>query len=316
MARPLRIEYPGAFYHITSRGNERKSVFRSDFDREQFLSYLQSAQERYGAVIHAYCLLNNHYHLLLETPRSNLSQILHHINGAYTTYFNVKRSRAGHLFQGRYRAILVEKEEYAHELSRYIHLNPYRAGMVKNINRYRWSSYPYYLGLKEKPSWLETGLILGYFGSQDKAAVRGYRRFVEEGIKKPGFNPLKEVFASTFLGGPDFVERMKEFVGERDQVRDVPSLRVFKERKGLEEIRKAVGEVLGEEHPLFKKFGVYVSHQYGGHALKEIGKFYRMEASAVSQAARRFRGEVLRDGELKKWRAQIASRLQMLNVET
>jgi putative transposase len=205
MARPLRIEYPGAFYHITSRGNERKSVFRSDLDREQFLSYLQSAQERYGAVIHAYCLLNNHYHLLLETPRSNLSQILHHINGAYTTYFNVKRSRAGHLFQGRYRAILVEKEEYAHELSRYIHLNPYRAGLVKNINRYRWSSYPYYLGLKEKPSWLETELILGYFGSQDKAAVRRYRRFVGEGIKKPGFNPLKEVFASTFLGGPDFV---------------------------------------------------------------------------------------------------------------
>src|SRR4030042_6113724 len=117
MARPLRIEYPGAFYHITSRGNERKAVFRSDFDRERFLSYLQSAQERYGAVIHVYCLLNNHYHLLLETPRGNFSQILHHINGAYTTYFNVKRNRSGHLFQGRYRAILVEKEEYAHELS-------------------------------------------------------------------------------------------------------------------------------------------------------------------------------------------------------
>jgi len=139
---------------------------------------------------------------------------------------------------------------------------------------------------------------------------------VEEGIKKPGPNPLKEVFASTFLGGPDFVERMKEIIGEKGQVRDVPPLRVLKERKGLEEIRKAVGEVLGEEHRLFKKFGVYVSHQYGGHALKEIGKFYGMEASAVSQAARRFRGEVLRDGELKKWRGQIVGRLQMLNVET
>ena len=110
--------------------NARKAVFRTDLDREQFLSYLQSARERYGAVIHVYCLLSNHYHLLLETPRGNLSQILHHINGAYTTYFNVKRDRSGHLFQGRFRVIFVENEEYAHDLSRYIHLNPYRVGLI------------------------------------------------------------------------------------------------------------------------------------------------------------------------------------------
>ena len=316
MSRPLRIEYPGAFYHITSRGNERKSVFRSDLDRERFLSYLQSARERYGAVIHVYCLLSNHYHLLLETPRSNLSQILHHINGAYTTYFNVKRDRSGHLFQGRFRGILVEKEEYAHELSRYIHLNPYRAGLINSINRYRWSSYPYYLGLKGKPSWLETGLILGYFGSQDKAARRKYREFVEGGMKQPGPNPLQEVIASTFLGGPDFVERMKEVAGRKGRVREIPSSRILEERRSLEEIRKVVGEVVGEGERLFKKFAVYMSHEYGGYALKEIGGFYGMEESAVSQAARRFKEEISRDWELEKWREQIVGRLQMLNVET
>ena len=127
MARPLRIQYPGAFYHVTSRGNARKAIFRSNRDREKFLSYLESAHDRYGATIHVYCLMDNHYHVLVETPLGNLSKILHHINGAYTTYFNTKRKRSGHLFQGRYKAILVEKDSYCKELSRYIHLNPIRA---------------------------------------------------------------------------------------------------------------------------------------------------------------------------------------------
>jgi putative transposase len=131
MARPLRIEFPGAFYHVTSRGNERKAVFKSLRDREKFLSYLESATERYGAAIHVYCLMDNHYHLLLETPSGHLSKIMQHINGAYTTYFNTKRERPGHLFQGRYKAILVDADEYAKELSRYIHLNPVRAAIVK-----------------------------------------------------------------------------------------------------------------------------------------------------------------------------------------
>ena len=120
---------------MISRGNERKAVFRSKRDQEKFLGYLETATERYGAVIHAYCLMDNHYHLLLETPAANLSQIMRHINGAYTTYFNVKRARSGHLFQGRFKAILAEKDEYAKELSRYIHLNPVRAKMVEAPGR-------------------------------------------------------------------------------------------------------------------------------------------------------------------------------------
>lgn len=137
MARPLRIEYPGAFYHVTSRGNEQKDVFKSQKDREKFLSYVESAVVRYGAVVHTWCLMSNHYHLLLETPSGNLSQIMRHINGAYTTYFNVKRKRAGHLFQGRYKAILVEAGAYALEFSRYMHLNPVRAGMVAKPEQYQ-----------------------------------------------------------------------------------------------------------------------------------------------------------------------------------
>ncbi len=137
MTRPLRIQFDGAYYHVTSRGNERKNVFRNNRDREQFLSYLKSAHYRYKAVFHVFCLMNNHYHYLLETPKGNLSQIMHHINGAYTNYFNIKHRRREHLFQGRYKAIVVDADSYAGELSRYIHLNPVRAGLIdvlKNLN--------------------------------------------------------------------------------------------------------------------------------------------------------------------------------------
>ncbi len=125
---------------MTSRGNEQKEIFKSIKDREQFLHYLETATKRYGVVLHIYCLMSNHYHLLLETPKGNLSQIMRYMNGAYSTYFNMKRKRAGHLFQVRYKAILVEADEYAQELSRYIHLNPVRAGMVNRSEEYPWTS--------------------------------------------------------------------------------------------------------------------------------------------------------------------------------
>ena len=130
MSRPLRILYAGAFYHVTARGNEKKTIFKNERDRERFLLYAEAAVQRYGAVIHAYCLMDNHYHLLIQTPLANLSEIMQYINGSYTTYINTKRQRVGHLFQGRYKAILIDADTYAQELSRYIHLNPIRVGMV------------------------------------------------------------------------------------------------------------------------------------------------------------------------------------------
>src|SRR4030066_1214400 len=181
MARPLRIQFPGAFYHVTSRGNDRKAIFKNDRDRGKFLSYCESAHESYGVKIPTFCLLDNHYHLPLETPRGNLSRVLHHLNGAYTIYYNVKRRRSGYLFQGRYRALLVEMESYCQELSRYIHLNPLRAGLVEAVEDYTWSSYPAYVGLRRKPSWLETSLILSYFSQEQRVAERKYGGFGEEG---------------------------------------------------------------------------------------------------------------------------------------
>ena len=318
MARPLRNQYPNAFYHVTSRGNERKAVFKTDKDRQRFLVYLQSAHERYGAIVHVYCLMGNHYHLLLETTRSNLSQILHHVNGAYTTYFNVKRKRSGHLFQGRYRAILVEKDAYCQELSRYIHLNPLRAGMVKDLREYPWSSYSYYIGLKKKPSWLETDDILGYLGQRESQAQQRYREYVEEGIRVEQRNPLKAVFASTFQGGQEFIKQFKQRCrdGEEADSRNLPVLKALRERPALDEIRRKVGEVVEREGPLFKKFCLHISHEYGGFSLKEIGDLYDMEGSAVSQASRRFKQRIMEESSFNKSLKQIVKKLGLLNVET
>jgi len=318
VARPLRIQYPNAFYHVTSRGNERKAIFKTDKDRERFLSYLQSAHERYGAIVHVYCLMGNHYHLLLDTPRSNLSQILHHVNGAYTTYFNVKRQRSGHLFQGRYRAILVEKDVYCQELSRYIHLNPLRAGIVKDLREYPWSSYPYYIGLKKKPSWLEADHILGYFGRQASRAQRKYRDFVQEAIGVEQKDPLRAVFASTFLGSQEFIKQLTQ--GSKDgkdaDTRNIPVLKALVERPTLDEIKNKVEEVIEPEGPFIKKFCIHISHEYGGFSLKEIGGFYNMEDSAVSQASRRFKQRITEEASFHKSLKQIVKKLGLLNVET
>ncbi len=221
MARPLRITYPGAFYHVTSRGNERKDIFKSKRDREKFLEYFESAAKRYDAVIHVFCLMDTHYHLLLETPSGNLPQIMRHINGAYTTYFNVKRGRSGHLFQGRYKAILVDIDEYAKELSRYIHLNPVRAKMVKTPEEYEWSSYQFYIGEKKPPEWLYRDFILGYFGKKVSIAQKGYHKFVNAIVNKKYDNPLDEVVSSTHIVHDDMFDRLGWFEAKRERVREI-----------------------------------------------------------------------------------------------
>ncbi|MEJ2642295.1 MAG: transposase [Desulfosarcinaceae bacterium] len=288
MVRPLRIEYPGAFYHVTSRGNERKAIFRSRGDREQFLGYLESTTDRYGALIHAYCLMGNHYHLFIETPLGNLSRIMQHINGAYTMYFNTKRKRSGHLFQGRYKAILVEADEYATALSRYIHLNPVRAGLEPAPAAYEWSSYQYYTIKPKAPEWLQRGFILGYFHEDKKKAMKLYRAFVEPILEEEPLNPLSQQLHSVILGSQDFVEAVKSaFVSGRRPDRDLPDLNVIQKRIGIEEIEQAVDRVLGFDLKLARQVKLYFSHRYTGLKLKAIGNRFGISESGVTQASRR-----------------------------
>ncbi len=312
MARPLRIEYAGAFYHITSRGNERKDIFKNERDFERFLTYLETAVQRYKAVIHVYCLMSNHYHLLLETHRGNLSQIIRHINGAYTTYYNTKWQRAGHLFQGRYKAILVEADEYAGELSRYIHLNPVRAGITDRPEGYRWSSYQYYIGKNRIPKWLTVDYILSYFGRETTAAQKKYSEFVNPLIDQEYNSPLKETVASTILGGIEFVNEIKEkYLIGKNIDRNLPALRELT-KTSIKEIIREVEGVLEKNEVLSKKASIYLCHRYSGRTLREIGRHFGIGESAVSQTSKRFSMLLDRDKKLNKKIKYICNRLKFV----
>jgi putative transposase len=288
MARPLRIEFPGAFYHVTSRGNERKAVFKSQRDREKFLAYLESATERYGAAIHVYCLMDNHYHLLIETPLGNLSKVMHHINSAYTMYFNTKRKRSGHLLQGRYKAILVDADEYSKELSRYIHLNPVRAGMETGPDDYKWSSCRYYTRKRKAPSWLQRDFILGYFGKRQAVAMKKYQAFLEAVMDKEYSDPLAERLHAVILGSQDFIEDIKTaFLSDRKPDRDLPDLKEAPGKTEIAEIEKAVARVLKNDPKLARQVKLYFCHRYTGLKLREIGKRFGISESGVTQASRR-----------------------------
>lgn len=174
MARPLRIEFEGAWYHVMNRGAGRKAIFRSDSDRRYFLKLLQDVSDRFDVEIHAYCLMDNHYHLMLRTPQGNLGRAMRHLNGLYTQYHNRQARQDGPLFRGRYKAVLVEADAYWTHLSRYVHRNPLQAKIARTLSNYPWSSYPAYLGKASRPGWLHTRYILDAIGG-----AKAYSRFVE-----------------------------------------------------------------------------------------------------------------------------------------
>jgi len=211
MARPLRIEYEGAVYHITSRGNARAKVFLTDTDRLEFLDVLGHVVSRFGWICHAYCLMSNHYHLLVETPEPNLSRGMQLLNGVYTQRFNRTSRRCGHVFQGRFKAILVEKESHLLELARYVVLNPVRAKMVRSAKDWPWSSYRATAGLSETPDFLTVEWVLSQFGSRPASSMRAYRRFVSRGRD---INVWEELRAGSLLGSDTFVEQLKPQLAE------------------------------------------------------------------------------------------------------
>ncbi|PLX99741.1 MAG: hypothetical protein C0623_08620 [Desulfuromonas sp.] len=316
MARPLRIEYPGAFYHVISRGNEKKEIFKTRRDRERFLEYLESAVNRYGAVIHCYCLMVNHYHLFLETPEGNLSKVMQYLNGAYTIYFNIKHCRSGHLLQGRYKAFLVEADTYALELSRYIHLNPVRAEIVSFPEDYPWSSYHAYIGRHNAPDWLNIYFLQGFLGGDEKQRCIKYRDFVKDRLAGDDPNSSQPFFVSTILGSEDFVSRIKEkHLNPEANSAEVPELKALRSRPTIKQIVGTVSGRLSEDPKLAKKIMVYLSHQYTGEKLNVIGEHFNLGVSGVSQLSRRFSRQLKCDHELKKLIDVFVRELNLSNVK-
>ena len=214
---------------------------------------------------------------------------MRHINGAYTTYFNIKRKRAGHLFQGRFKAILVEADEYAVELSRYIHLNPVRAGMAEKPGEYPWSSFQSYVGRSKVPDWLKTDFILGYFGKNKVESSKKYSVFVEELIGKEYDSPLLAAIGSAVLGSTEFVESvMESHVSKRDPSRDLPALRQLTIRPTLEAIITAVDKVFHSDKKVARQAGMYLCHRYSGELIREVANLFKVSESAITEAARTF----------------------------
>lgn len=220
MARPLRLEFPNAIYHVTARGNARTDIFLDDEDRELFLACLGDAVTRFGWLCHAYCLMGNHYHLMIETPEGNLSQGMRHLNGVYTQRFNRRHGRVGHVFQGRFKAIVVDRDSYLLQLCRYVVRNPIRAGLVKKIERYAWSSFPATMGLAVCPAWLATDWVLGQFAKTRAVARRRYAQFVAEGGSQQ--SPWLAVRGQALLGSEVFVEKMRPLLEDARDLKEIP----------------------------------------------------------------------------------------------
>lgn len=220
MSRPLRLEFPGALYHVTARGNARGSIVVDDEDRRRFLSVLAECVARFRWLCHAYCLMDNHYHVLIETPTANLSLGMRQLNGVYTQRFNRRHARVGHLFQGRFKAIVVERDSYLLELCRYIVLNPVRAGVVKNVGRYPWSSYLATVGREPVPGWLTVDWLLGQFGRRRATAQRTYEQFVAQGNTGP--SPWAALKGQVLLGSNQFVAQMRARLDEKGDVKEIP----------------------------------------------------------------------------------------------
>ena len=242
MARPLRIEYPGAVYHITSRGNEKKPVYKDDQDRKNFLFILDKVNKRYHWLCHAYCLMDNHFHLLIETPDGNLSIGMRQLNGVYTQAFNKRHHRAGHLFQGRYKAILIQKDSHLLEVCRYVVQNPVRAGLAEDPGQRRWSSYSATAGREKPSSCLTTSWVLGQFSSKRRKAEREYREYVHRGMEKGSI--WAGVRGQAILGEDDFVDNLTDYLGTHKDVPEIPKSQRYAARPALEKIFK--GSILSD----------------------------------------------------------------------
>lgn len=242
MARPLRIEFAEALYHVTSRGNERRPIFRSDRDRRTFLTLLEQAAKRFRWSITAYVLMTNHFHLVIQTPDPNLSRGMQWLNGTYAAWFNHRHQRAGHLLQGRFHAFLVEKESYFAELLRYVVLNPVRAKMVERPEDYRWSSYRATAGLEAAPVWLDLASALGWLSVDPAASKMAYREFI---LAKIGCEDRlwDKVTHAMYLGSEQWTRQMRKVVESRPRSTDHPKPQRAVGRPDLRTIVKTVAVI-------------------------------------------------------------------------
>ena len=280
MSRPLRIEYAGAVYHITSRGNEKKAVYKDDVDRETFLDALFQVNKRYNWICHAYCLMNNHYHLIIETPDGNLSAGMRQLNGVYTQTFNKRHKRVGHLFQGRYKAILIQKDSHLLEVSRYVVLNPVRAKAAERPELWKWSSYQA-TGGKEKPHpCLTTEWILGQFGTTRSIAEEAYQKFVQSGIRQESI--WKALRAQSILGEEEFTTTLMDYLRGKRDIPELSKIQRYADRPSLQQIfLEKIVQDIGKRNEKIQE-----AVQRYGYRQREVADYLDMHFTSISRILR------------------------------
>jgi len=275
MARPLRLELAGGLYHVTSRGDRREAIFLNDADRLVWLEVFAQTCKRFNWICHAWCLMDNHYHIVVETIEGNLAQGMRHLNGVYTQTFNRTHKRVGHVFQGRYKAIIVEKEGYLLELARYVVLNPLRAGMVKDIADWHWSSYAAMLGIQAKPEWLQSDWILGQFSSQRRRAINLYIDFVRAGVGLPSV--WEQLSGQVFLGSDRFLKRMQA-MSDKATIGEIPRAQ-----------RRPVAKPLDYYQTKHRdaKAAMIAAYATGDYTLQAIADHFGVHYATVSRAVKK-----------------------------
>lgn len=277
MSRPVRIAFPDALYHVTSRGDRREDIFEDDADRRTFLGVLEQVIDRFNWICHAWCLMDNHYHLLIQTPDGNLSKGMRQLNGVYTQASNRRHGRVGHLFQGRFKAILVDRDAYLMELARYVVLNPVRAQMVKDPAKWPWSSYRASVGIDPVPPWLAVDGVLAMFGRARGRAQARYAEFVAEGIRAA--SPWMNLKGQVFLGDDAFVQHMQARMDAdvREDVQ-IPAAQRRAPAPSLAEIAQGAVD---------RNAAIVAAHATGAYSYQDIADFFGIHFTTVGRVVRR-----------------------------
>ena len=275
MARPLRIEFPGALYHVTSRGDRREPIFEDDEDRLKFMDVLAEVVKRFNWVCHVFCLMTNHYHLVVETPEGNLSKGMRQLNGMFTQASNRRHKRVGHIFQGRFKGILVNKDSYLLELARYVVLNPVRAGMVKHPKEYPWSSYGMMVGYVQTPSWLAADGVLALFGTRRAEARRRYAQFVAEGVGKEIV--WSELRQQIYLGNEKFVQRMQRKAALQGDELTVPRAQRRAPTPSLAAVEKKCRD---------RNSAIVAAYDTGVYSYREIAEYFGLHLATIGRIVR------------------------------
>lgn len=323
MARALRIQYPGAFYHVTCRGNQRRNIFLDDDDRHHFLKILTESLDIYGVVLYAYVLMPNHFHLVIQTMRANVSEFMRRFNICYTGWFNYHHESYGHLFQGRYKAFLIDADQYLLEVSRYVHLNPVRSRKTRQpsyrskwtfLNTYRWSSMPGYIHARRRNNFVEYSMILDMVGGRS-----AYKSFLLDGIKTELRNPFDDVQYQMILGDNDFITRIKAEYMQEGSTREQPQYRemtatVLPPDMIIETVMRVLKvsreEVLGKHGSGITR-GIVgdLLYKYSRMNLREVGVLLDIDYTAVCQLRRRLKEKMRDDARLSEQYKKITTRL-------